>query len=100
MDDLAYTDDDITHVTASFGYMEDPDVPTVLRLAADAGLETAIDVAMLPTSCPPSNSAPATRPALPVGARPVVATSQVTADSAEYFGLRERTVIIGSIVTV
>jgi KUP system potassium uptake protein len=33
VDDLGYTDDGISHVAAHFGYMEDPNVPAVLRLA-------------------------------------------------------------------
>jgi KUP system potassium uptake protein len=35
MDDLGYQDDGIVHVTANFGYMQDPDVPEALRLAAE-----------------------------------------------------------------
>ena len=31
IDDLRYADDGITHVTARFGYMETPDIPTVLK---------------------------------------------------------------------
>ena len=31
LDDLGYTDDGITHVTARFGYMDEPNVPGVLR---------------------------------------------------------------------
>jgi KUP system potassium uptake protein len=102
IDDLGYTDDGITHVTASFGYMEDPDVPNVLRLAEDGGLETTIDVAdasyFLSTIELRTGDAPGMarwRKGL------FVATSQITADAAEYFGLpRERTLIIGSIITV
>ena len=44
VDDLGYTDDGISHVTAYFGYMEDPNVPEVLRLAAAAGLEGPLDI--------------------------------------------------------
>ena len=44
IDDLGYADDGITHVKARFGYMDDPNVPAVLRLAATAGLECPLDV--------------------------------------------------------
>jgi KUP system potassium uptake protein len=39
VDDLAYTDDDITHVTARFGFQDDPDIPGALRLATEKALE-------------------------------------------------------------
>jgi KUP system potassium uptake protein len=44
LDDLGYSDDSISHVGARFGYMEEPNVPGVLQLAATAGLESPIDV--------------------------------------------------------
>jgi KUP system potassium uptake protein len=37
LDDLGYRDDGIYHVTARFGYMDDPDVPAALQLAAERG---------------------------------------------------------------
>jgi KUP system potassium uptake protein len=102
IDDLGYQDDAITHITASFGYMEEADVPMVLRQAAEAGLETAIDV--------DDASYFLSRIELLVGDAAgmarwrkglFVATSQITADAAEYFGLpRERTLIVGSQITV
>jgi KUP system potassium uptake protein len=45
VDDLGYTDDGITHVEARFGYMDEPDVPSVLRQIDQAQLEAAVDVA-------------------------------------------------------
>jgi KUP system potassium uptake protein len=44
VDDLGYTDDDITHVTARFGFQEEPDIPDALRLATAKGLECDIDL--------------------------------------------------------
>ena len=35
VDDLGYTDDGITHVTARFGFQDDLDVPATLRSAAE-----------------------------------------------------------------
>src|SRR5207342_1160728 len=44
IDDLGYADDGITHVGARFGYMDEPNVPAVLRLAVAAGLECPLEV--------------------------------------------------------
>ena len=44
VDDLGYADDGITHLSARFGYMDEPNVPAVLRLAAEAGLESPLEV--------------------------------------------------------
>ncbi|MGZ8651998.1 MAG: KUP/HAK/KT family potassium transporter [Actinomycetota bacterium] len=43
IDELGYTDDDITHVTAPFGFQEEPDIPAALRLVSEKGLECDID---------------------------------------------------------
>ena len=102
VDDLGYTDDGISHVTAYFGYMQDPNVPDVLRLAAAAGLEGALDI--------DDASYFLSTIELRVGRDPgmtrwrkrlFVATARITTDAAEYFGLpRDRTVIMGSRITV
>ena len=44
VDDLGYTDDGITHVGASFGYMDAPNVPEVLRSIDRTQLESPIDI--------------------------------------------------------
>jgi len=102
VDDLGYTDDGISHVTAYFGYMQDPNVPDVLRLADAAGLEGPLDV--------DDASYFLSTIELRVGRDPgmtrwrkrlFVATARITTDAAEYFGLpRDRTVIMGSRITV
>jgi KUP system potassium uptake protein len=38
VDDLGCDDDGILHVTARYGYLEEPDVPAALRLACEQGL--------------------------------------------------------------
>jgi KUP system potassium uptake protein len=43
VDDLGYSDDGISHVSARIGFQDSPNVPVLLRLSADAGLETTID---------------------------------------------------------
>ena len=102
LDDLGYSDDGITHVDAYFGYMDEPNVPGVLRLVAVAGIETPIE--------PDDASYFLSTIELRVGDAPgmtrwrkrlFVATSRITADAAEYFGLpRDRTVIMGSRIAV
>jgi KUP system potassium uptake protein len=98
LDDLGYADDGITHVEARFGYMDEPNVPRVLQLAVDAGLECPLELDdasyFLSTIELTAGDAPGmTR----WRKRLFVATSHITADAAGYFGLpRERTVIMGS----
>jgi KUP system potassium uptake protein len=44
VDDLGYSDDNIAHVTAHFGFQDDPDIPDTLRLAQAKGLECELDL--------------------------------------------------------
>jgi len=102
IDDLGYADDGITHVSARFGYMDAPNVPDVLRQAASAGLECPLEADdasyFLSTIELHAGDAPGMSR---WRKRVFIATSQITADAAEYFGLpRERTVIMGSRIEV
>ncbi|MBK5218505.1 MAG: potassium transporter Kup [Thermoleophilia bacterium] len=102
IDELGYADDGIAHVGARFGYMDEPNVPSLLRLAAESGLECPLEVDeasyFLSTIELRVGDAPGmTR----WRKRLFVATSRITADAAEYFGLpRDRTVIMGSRIEV
>ncbi|HEX2708571.1 MAG TPA: potassium transporter Kup [Solirubrobacterales bacterium] len=102
IDELGYMDDGIAHVGARFGYMDEPNVPSVLRLASQSGLECPLEVDeasyFLSTIELRIGDAPGmTR----WRKRLFVATSRITADAAEYFGLpRDRTVIMGSQIEV
>jgi KUP system potassium uptake protein len=98
IDDLGYKDDRIIHVTARFGYMDHTNVPGLLPLIRDTGLESPL---------PDDNlSYFVSRIELVQGHAPgmsrwrkhlFITTSRITADAAEYFRLpRERTVIMGS----
>ncbi len=102
VDDLGYTDDGITHVEARFGYMEQPDVPDALRLAADAGLECPLEVEEASYFLSTIELRPGDAPGMTRWRKRLfVATSHITADAAEYFGLpRDRTVIMGSLIEV
>ena len=102
VDDLGYTDDGISHVTAHFGYMEDPNVPNVLRLADAAGLESPLDLGQVSYFLSTIELHVGTEPGMARWRKRLfVATSHITTDAAEYFGLpRTHTVIMGSIITV
>jgi KUP system potassium uptake protein len=102
IDDLGYSDDGITHVTARFGYMDKPNVPAVLRLAVAAGLECPIEVDDASYFLSTIELAVGDAPGMAHWRKRLfVATSRITADAAEYFGLpRNRTVIIGSRIVV
>ncbi|HTF47272.1 MAG TPA: KUP/HAK/KT family potassium transporter [Pseudonocardia sp.] len=102
IDDLGYTDDGITGVSARFGYMDSPNVPAVLRLLETAGIECPIEV---DTASYFLSTIELRRGDAPTMARwrkhLFLATSGISADAAEYFGLpRNRTVIMGSHVEV
>jgi KUP system potassium uptake protein len=98
VDDLGYQDDRIFHVTASFGYMDQANVPGLLPLIREAELESPLDDDQL--------SYFLSRIELYLGNTPgmsrwrkrlFLATSRITADAAEYFQLpRERTLVMGS----
>ena len=102
IDDLGYTDDGITHVSARFGYMDAPNVPEVLRLLETAEIECPIEV---DTASYFVSTIELRRGAAKTMAqwrkRLFLATSAITVDAAEYFGLpRDRTVIVGSQIEV
>lgn len=102
IDDLGWPTDGIVHVTARYGYMESPDVPDVLRWAR--GMTRELSVEEEDTSYFVSTIE------LRVGSEPglatwrkrlFVATSGISVDAADYFNLpRDRTVMLGSLITV
>jgi KUP system potassium uptake protein len=102
VDDLGYRDDGISHVEARFGYMEQPDVPDALRMAAEAGLECPLEVEEASYFLSTIELRPGEAPGMTRWRKRLfVATSHITADAAEYFGLpRDRTVIMGSLIEV
>jgi KUP system potassium uptake protein len=98
VDDLGYSDDGITHVTAQFGYMDDQNVPRALAQAMEQGLEGSVELDEV--------SYFLSRIEITMGdgsgmvrwrKRLFIATSRITADAAEYFGLPgDRTLVMGS----
>lgn len=102
IDDLGYGDDGITHVTARFGFQDEPDIPATLRQAATMGMEGAIDVAdasyFLSKMTIRRTSAPGMRQ---WRKRLFIAISRNAASPVEYFGLPEdRTITMGSSIEV
>jgi KUP system potassium uptake protein len=102
IDDLGYGDDGIVHLTAHFGYMEAPDVLGVLRLLEPSQTEGQIDVddasyflSDLELTMGAAKNIAQWRKHL------FIATSHITADAANYFGLPpERTVVMGSRIEI
>jgi KUP system potassium uptake protein len=102
VDDLGYVRDGIIHVSARFGYMDTPDVPTALRLLDPTKTEGSISVGEASYFLSKIELTKGPAPTMaPWRKRLFIATSYITADAAEYLGLpRDRTVIMGSRIEV
>jgi KUP system potassium uptake protein len=98
IDDLGYDDDGISHLTARFGFQDSPDVPRLLALAHETGLEREVDVdnavyflsqvTVTPTSAPGMRG---------WRKRLFVAMARNAASPVDYFHLPgDRTVTLGS----
>jgi KUP system potassium uptake protein len=98
IDDLGYQDDRIYHVTARFGYMDVPDVPSLLPLIRQAGQEGTMDSGKVSYFLSTIEVRKGNLPGMSVWRKRLfIATTRLTADAAEYFQLpRESTVIMGS----
>ncbi|MFV8185782.1 potassium transporter Kup [Streptomyces sp. AF1B] len=102
VDSLGYADDGIVHVTVRVGYMETPDVPATLAMLDASQTEgpLELDRASYFLSKIELQRGKA-RTMAPWRKRLFIATSYITADAAEHFGLpRHRTVIMGSRIEV
>src|SRR4029077_1531167 len=87
IDDLGYTDDGITHISASFGYMDEPNVPAVLRSIDRSQLESPIDIEQASYFLSTIALRRGDAPGLSRWRKHLfLATSRITADAAEYFG--------------
>ncbi|MCD7438914.1 potassium transporter Kup [Streptomyces lincolnensis] len=102
VDDLGYADDGIIHVTARFGYMETPDVPGTLAMLDPAETEGPLQLDQASYFLSKIELRRGKAPTMaPWRKRLFIATSYITADAAEHFGLpRDRTVIMGSHIEV
>jgi len=99
IDDLGYKNDRIYHVTAKFGYMDVPSVPSLLPLISKEGTEgRPLDSSDLSYFLSTIEVCRSKAPGMSAWRKRLfIATSRLTADAAEYFQLpRDRTVIMGS----
>ncbi|MEV6168680.1 potassium transporter Kup [Streptomyces sp. NPDC051954] len=97
VDGLGYADDGIVHVTARYGYMETPDVPGTLAMLDPADTEGPLHLDQASYFLSTIELRRGQAPTMaPWRKRLFIATSHITADAAEHFGLpRDRTVIMG-----
>ncbi|GAA2807719.1 potassium transporter Kup [Kitasatospora paracochleata] len=102
VDGLGWSEDGIIHVTVRFGYMETPDVPAALTLLDPAETEGELQLDEASYFLSKIELRRGQEPTMaPWRKRLFIATSYITADAAEYFGLpRDRTVIMGSHIEV
>jgi KUP system potassium uptake protein len=102
VDNLNYADDGIIHVTARYGYMETPDVPTALATLDATQTEGELRLYEASYFLSKIELGRGDQPTMaPWRKRLFIATSYITADAAEQFNLpRERTVIMGSRIDV
>jgi KUP system potassium uptake protein len=98
VDNLGYEDDGISHLTARFGYQDSPDVPRLLALAEEEGLECEIDVEKAVYFLSQVEVVPTAAPGMRGWRKRLfVAMSRNAASPVDYFQLPgERTVTIGS----
>ena len=102
IDDLGYADDRIAHATARFGYMDQPDVPAIVRQIQKAPIEFRIELDEISYFVSRIDLCRGDAPALSPWRRTLfLATARLSTDPVEYFRLpRERTVIMGSRIEV
>ncbi|WP_042431848.1 KUP/HAK/KT family potassium transporter [Streptacidiphilus anmyonensis] len=100
--ELGFADDGIVHVAARFGYMETPDVPGTLTLLEPDQTEGELSLDQASYFLSKIELQRGKAPRMPVWRKRLfIATSYITGDAAEYFGLpRDRTVIMGSHIEV
>jgi KUP system potassium uptake protein len=102
VDDLGYADDGIFHVTMRFGYMDAPRLLDALRLLDPEVTEGRLDLDDASYFLSKIELRRGTAPTMALWRKRLfIATSYITADAAEHFGLpRDRTVIMGSHIEV
>jgi KUP system potassium uptake protein len=98
IDDLGYSDDGIAHVSAKVGFQDDKNVPALLRLAAEAGLERKVDLDNPSYYLSQITIVPTKQPGLAGWRKRLfVAISRNAASPVDYFGLPgNRVVTMGS----
>ncbi|MFF5288457.1 potassium transporter Kup [Paractinoplanes globisporus] len=102
VDPLGYEDDGIFFVSMRFGYAETQDLQAVLRLLDPATTEGRLDLENASYFLSKIELRRGLQPTMATWRKRLfIATSYITADAAEHFGLpRDRTVIMGSHIEV
>ncbi|MGW6696303.1 potassium transporter Kup [Nocardia sp. NPDC055049] len=102
VDPLGHRDDGIIHVTARYGYAERPDIPAALRHLDATATEGRLDLDRASYFVSKIELRRGDQPTMATWRKRLfIATSHITADAADYFGLpRDRTVIMGSHIDV
>jgi KUP system potassium uptake protein len=103
VDDLGFSGDGISHVTARLGYLDHPSIPALLKEALDKGLEATnehLDAASYFISVPRMRVTGA--PGMAKWRKHLyVTTSRLTTDPVEFLGLpRERTIVMGAEIDI
>jgi KUP system potassium uptake protein len=100
VDDLGYSDDGITHLTARYGFRDQHDLPGTLALAAGRGLERGIDVSNASYFVTRISIVRTRAPGMARWRKRLfIALARNQADPTNYLGVPERrTVTMGSIV--
>jgi KUP system potassium uptake protein len=98
VDDLGHRDDGITFVRAKYGYVEQFDVPRIVRLIAKAGIEGPLETREASYFLSKVELKATDKPGMSRWRKRLfLATALTTAEPADYFGLPpDRTVILGS----
>ena len=98
IDDLGFRGDGIIHVNACFGYLDQTHIPNLLPLIRDAGIDSSSPNGRLSYFVSRIELVQGHAPGLSRWRKRLfIATSRITADAAESFGLpREQTVNMGS----
>jgi KUP system potassium uptake protein len=99
-DDLGYGDDGISHVTAKVGFQDETNVPALLRLAAERGLESDIDLENPSYYLSQITIVPTRTGEMATWRKKLfVAISRNSASPVEFFRLpEERVVTVGSLI--
>jgi KUP system potassium uptake protein len=102
VDALGLSEDGITHVVVRFGYAETADVPAALAMLTAEQTEGQIDLDDATYFLSRIELRAGTEPGMAAWRKRLfIATSHVTADAADHFGLpRDRVVLLGSHVDV
>jgi KUP system potassium uptake protein len=101
IDDLGYRDDGISHVTASVGFQDEIDVPRILAMAVERGLEGDCDVDRASYFLSRMTIVPTDAPTMrPWRKKLFMAVARNSSNPVTYFQLPDdRTVVMGSHVT-